>query len=64
MDKIRKELTTEEPELIKDKDSRSVIRAVVDILKKGFKEQVHPVSWDFKIDSWELMAKCKVITVK
>lgn len=43
MDKIRKELTTEEPELIKDKDSRSVIRAVVDILKKGFKEQVHPV---------------------
>ena len=44
MDTIKRELTSEKPELIAERDSRSVVRAVVDLLKKGLNEQVHPVS--------------------
>ena len=43
MDAIRRELTSDNPELIAERDSRSVVRAVVDLLKKGLNEQVHPV---------------------
>ena len=43
MDAVKRELTSEKPELIAEQDSRSVIRAVVDLLKKGINEQVHPV---------------------
>ena len=48
MDTIKRELTSEKPELIAERDSRSVIRAVVDLLKKGINEQVHPVRSMFK----------------
>lgn len=44
MDAIRRELSSETPELIAERDARSVVRAVVDLLKKGMNEQVHPVS--------------------
>ena len=43
MDAVKRELTSEKSELIAEQDSRSVIRAVVDLLKKGINEQVHPV---------------------
>ncbi|CAB4008149.1 Hypothetical predicted protein, partial [Paramuricea clavata] len=43
MEVIKRELTSEKPESIAERDSRSVIRAVVDLLKKGINEQVHPV---------------------
>lgn len=48
MDAIKRELTSDKPELIAERDSRSVIRAVVDLLKKGLNEQVHPVKLMFK----------------
>ena len=43
MEAIKRELTSDNPELIAERDSRSVVRAVVDLLKKGLNEQVHPV---------------------
>ncbi|XP_028393886.1 centrosomal protein of 104 kDa-like [Dendronephthya gigantea] len=43
MDTIKRELSSENPELIAEHDARSVVRAVVDLLKKGIIEQVHPV---------------------
>lgn len=54
MDTIKRELTSEKPELIAERDSRSVIRAVVDLLKRGINEQVHPVRFVFKsfIENW------------
>ena len=49
MDAVKRELTSEKPELIAGQDSRSVIRAVVDLLKKGINEQVHPVRILFRV---------------
>ena len=48
MDTIKRELISDKPELIAERDSRSVIRAVVDLLKKGLNEQVHPVRFMFR----------------
>jgi hypothetical protein len=50
MEVIKRELTSEKPESIAERDSRSVIRAVVDLLTKGINEQVHPVRMMF--NSW------------
>ena len=48
MDTIKRELISDKPDLIAERDSRSVIRAVVDLLKKGLNEQVHPVRFMFR----------------
>lgn len=50
MEVIKRELTSEKPESIAERDSRSVIRAVVDLLRNGINEQVHPVRMMF--NSW------------
>lgn len=43
LDVIKRELMSDTPELISERDARSVIAAVVHLLKKGINEQVHPV---------------------
>ena len=45
---LNKELTTDSPELIGDKDYRNVTRAVIFLLKKGMKDGVWSVCDSFK----------------
>ena len=49
MNAVKRDLTSDTPELIAERDSRSVVRAVVDLLKKGINEQVHPVRMMFNL---------------
>ena len=49
MNAVKRDLTSDNPELIAERDSRSVVRAVVDLLKKGINEQVHPVRMMFNL---------------